>query len=123
MARGLTEEELAEAIGISLPTYRRRERNDMDNPVSGHLVNAALALGVERTKQPRSPEVGHDAPATDSRKSLAITCERTLLGYASQASRLAGATANSANHADRAETLPSTSKDAPASYLETEASN
>ncbi len=47
VARGLTQEELAEAIGISLPTYRRLERKDMDNPCIRHLVNAALALGVE----------------------------------------------------------------------------
>jgi transcriptional regulator with XRE-family HTH domain len=47
MARGLTQEELAEAIGISLPTYRRLERKDMDNPGIRYLVNAALALGVE----------------------------------------------------------------------------
>jgi transcriptional regulator with XRE-family HTH domain len=47
MARGLTQEELADAIGISLPTYRRLERKDMDNPGIRYLVNAALALGVE----------------------------------------------------------------------------
>lgn len=47
MARGLTQEELAEAIGISLPTYRRLELNEMDNPGLRYLANAALALGVE----------------------------------------------------------------------------
>jgi len=47
LARGVTQEELADAIGISLPTYRRLERNDMDNPGIRYLANAALALGVE----------------------------------------------------------------------------
>ncbi|MBV9682012.1 MAG: helix-turn-helix transcriptional regulator [Solirubrobacterales bacterium] len=47
MARGLTQEELADAIGISLPTYRRLERKDMDNPGVRYLANAAIALGVE----------------------------------------------------------------------------
>lgn len=47
MARGVTQEELAEAIGISLPTYRRVERGETDNPPLRYLVNAALALGVE----------------------------------------------------------------------------
>lgn len=47
MARGLTQEELADAIGISLPTYRRLERKDMQNPGLRYLANAALALGVE----------------------------------------------------------------------------
>jgi transcriptional regulator with XRE-family HTH domain len=45
MARGITQEELADAIGISLPTYRRLERKDMDNPGIRYLANAALALG------------------------------------------------------------------------------
>jgi transcriptional regulator with XRE-family HTH domain len=47
MARGVTQEELADAIGISLPTYRRLERKGMENPGLRYLVNAALALGVE----------------------------------------------------------------------------
>jgi transcriptional regulator with XRE-family HTH domain len=47
MARGVTQEELADAIGISLPTYRRLERNGMENPGVRYLVNAALALGVD----------------------------------------------------------------------------
>jgi transcriptional regulator with XRE-family HTH domain len=47
MARGLTQEELADAIGISLPTYRWLERKDMDNPGIRYLANAALALGVD----------------------------------------------------------------------------
>jgi transcriptional regulator with XRE-family HTH domain len=48
MARGVTQEELADAIGISLPTYRRIERGGADaNPPLRYLMNAALALGVE----------------------------------------------------------------------------
>lgn len=51
MARGLTQEELADAIGISLPTLRRIElkgdEGAEDNPKLRYLVNAALALGVE----------------------------------------------------------------------------
>ncbi|HEU4973835.1 MAG TPA: helix-turn-helix transcriptional regulator [Baekduia sp.] len=47
MHRGLTQEELAVAIGISLPTYRRLERASTDNPPLRYLQNAALALGVE----------------------------------------------------------------------------
>jgi transcriptional regulator with XRE-family HTH domain len=47
MARGVTQEELAGAIGISLPTYRRLERKDTDNPGVRYLANAALALGVD----------------------------------------------------------------------------
>lgn len=47
MARGVTQEELADAIGISEPTYRRLERGLMTSPPLGYLVNAALALGVE----------------------------------------------------------------------------
>jgi transcriptional regulator with XRE-family HTH domain len=47
MARGVTQEELADAIGISLPTYRRLERARNENPGIRYLVNAALALGVE----------------------------------------------------------------------------
>ena len=47
MARGVTQDELADAIGISEPTYRRLERGKMKSPPLGYLVNAALALGVE----------------------------------------------------------------------------
>ena len=47
MRRGLTQDELAAAIGISLPTYRRLERATTDNPPLRYLQNAALALGVE----------------------------------------------------------------------------
>ncbi len=46
MSRGVTQEELADAIGISGPTYRRLERGKMTSPPLGYLVNAAMALGV-----------------------------------------------------------------------------
>lgn len=42
----LSQQELAEAIGISLPTYRRLERNKMRNPPLRYIVNAAIALGL-----------------------------------------------------------------------------
>lgn len=47
MRRGVTQEELAEAIGISIATYRRLERGKIDNPPLRYLVNSAIALGVE----------------------------------------------------------------------------
>jgi transcriptional regulator with XRE-family HTH domain len=47
MGRGVTQEELARAVGISVPTYRRLERGEVRNPKLGQLVNCALALGVE----------------------------------------------------------------------------
>ena len=47
MRRGVTQEELARAVGISVPTYRRMERGETDNPKLRHLVNCAIALGVE----------------------------------------------------------------------------
>ncbi len=42
----MTQEELAEAIGVSPPTLRRLERNEIENPKLRHLVNCAIALGV-----------------------------------------------------------------------------
>jgi len=60
MARGLTQEELADAIGISLPTYRRLERKDMDNPGVRYLANAAIALGVELDSPDRGRMAGVD---------------------------------------------------------------
>lgn len=47
MSRGVTQEELAGAVGISVPTYRRLERGEVRNPKLGQLVNCAIALGVE----------------------------------------------------------------------------
>jgi transcriptional regulator with XRE-family HTH domain len=47
MSRGVTQGELASAVGISVPTYRRLERGQTANPKLRHLVNCAIALGVE----------------------------------------------------------------------------
>jgi transcriptional regulator with XRE-family HTH domain len=47
MSRGVTQEELAEAVGISVPTYRLLERGLMKNPKLSYLVNCAIALGVK----------------------------------------------------------------------------
>jgi transcriptional regulator with XRE-family HTH domain len=47
MSRGVTQEELARAVGVSVPTYRRLERGQVANPKLRHLVNCAIALGVE----------------------------------------------------------------------------
>jgi transcriptional regulator with XRE-family HTH domain len=47
LSRGVTQEELAEAIGVSTPTLRRLERNEVENPKLRHLVNCAIALGVD----------------------------------------------------------------------------
>jgi DNA-binding XRE family transcriptional regulator len=47
MARGVTQDELAEAIGISVPTYRRLELGVVENLGLRYLVTAALALSVE----------------------------------------------------------------------------
>ncbi len=47
MSRGVTQKEMADAIGMSVPTYRRLERGLLVSPTVGYLVNAALALGVE----------------------------------------------------------------------------
>jgi transcriptional regulator with XRE-family HTH domain len=45
--RGVTQEELAELIGVSVPTYQRLERGTMRNPPLRYLSNCALALGVK----------------------------------------------------------------------------
>jgi transcriptional regulator with XRE-family HTH domain len=47
MSRGVTQEELAEAVGISVPTYRLLERGQMPAPKLAYVVNCAIALGVE----------------------------------------------------------------------------
>jgi transcriptional regulator with XRE-family HTH domain len=47
ISRGVTQEELAEAIGVSPPTVRRLERGEVENPKLRHLVNCAIALGVD----------------------------------------------------------------------------
>jgi transcriptional regulator with XRE-family HTH domain len=43
----VTQDELARAVGISVPTYRRIERGETDNPKLRHIVNCAIALGVD----------------------------------------------------------------------------
>jgi transcriptional regulator with XRE-family HTH domain len=45
--RGVTQDEMAKAIGISYSTYWRLERGRYKNPPIGYLVNCALALGCE----------------------------------------------------------------------------
>lgn len=47
VARGISQERMATAIGISLATYRRLESGRMINPPLRYLVNAALVLAVE----------------------------------------------------------------------------
>src|SRR4051794_35360691 len=44
--RGITQAALAEAIGVSLPTYQRLESGQTKNPPFGYLVNCAIALNV-----------------------------------------------------------------------------
>ncbi|MGD0456102.1 MAG: helix-turn-helix transcriptional regulator [Solirubrobacteraceae bacterium] len=46
-SRGVTQEELAQAVGVSAQTIRRLERGDVDNPKLRTLVNCAIALGVD----------------------------------------------------------------------------
>lgn len=43
---GLAQAEIAEAIGVSLPTYQRLERGNMENPPLRYLQNLALLYGV-----------------------------------------------------------------------------
>jgi DNA-binding XRE family transcriptional regulator len=47
VSRGVTQAEMAAAIGIAMPTYRRLERGRMASPPLRYLTNAAIALGVE----------------------------------------------------------------------------
>jgi transcriptional regulator with XRE-family HTH domain len=47
LSRGVTQEELAEAVGVSAQTIRRLERGEVENPKLRTLVNCALALGVD----------------------------------------------------------------------------
>jgi transcriptional regulator with XRE-family HTH domain len=44
--RGVTQPQLAAAIGISLATYRRLERGEQDNPPLRYLSNAAICLDM-----------------------------------------------------------------------------
>jgi DNA-binding Xre family transcriptional regulator len=45
--RGVTQAELAAAVGIALATYRRLERGRVPSPPLRYLSNCAIALGVE----------------------------------------------------------------------------
>jgi DNA-binding XRE family transcriptional regulator len=47
--RGVTQEEMAAAVGLSLATYRRLENGELPNPPLRYLTNCALALDVELT--------------------------------------------------------------------------
>jgi transcriptional regulator with XRE-family HTH domain len=49
LSRGVTQEGLAEAVGVTAPTLRRLERAEVENPKLRTLVNCALALGVDLT--------------------------------------------------------------------------
>jgi transcriptional regulator with XRE-family HTH domain len=44
--RGIRQEDLAAAIGLSLTTYRELETGQMPNPPLRYLTNAAIALDV-----------------------------------------------------------------------------
>lgn len=44
--RGVTQEELADRIGMARKSYQRLERGELANPPLGFLVNCAKALGV-----------------------------------------------------------------------------
>lgn len=46
-ARGVTQADLADAIGISIATYQRLEGGRMANPPIRYLANAAIALGCD----------------------------------------------------------------------------
>lgn len=43
----MSQQEVADAAGISLSTYRRQEWGDTDNPQIGVIVNLAYVLGCE----------------------------------------------------------------------------
>jgi transcriptional regulator with XRE-family HTH domain len=45
--REMTQEEVAEATGISLSTYRRMERGLVANPPIGYVANCAVVLGCQ----------------------------------------------------------------------------
>lgn len=47
LRRGLTQQELATATGLSLSMVRRLERGETRNPPLRYLVNCAIALGVK----------------------------------------------------------------------------
>lgn len=45
--RGVTQEELARATGLSMSVYWRLDNGRYDNPPLRYLINCALALGCE----------------------------------------------------------------------------
>ncbi|MFL5866688.1 MAG: helix-turn-helix domain-containing protein [Thermoleophilaceae bacterium] len=47
--RGVSQIDLARAVGMSLASYRRLETGEMENPGLRYLVNCALALDIELT--------------------------------------------------------------------------
>ncbi len=47
LSRGVTQDELAVAVGVSVPTLRRLERGEVANPKLRNLVNCSIALGVD----------------------------------------------------------------------------
>lgn len=44
---GKTQREMAEATGISLSTYRRLERGEIDNPPLRYLANCAIVMDTD----------------------------------------------------------------------------
>ena len=67
LSRGVTQEELAEAVGVSVPTLRRLERGEVENPKLRHLVNCSIALGV-KLDEILEPEWLQWLPAGGARK-------------------------------------------------------
>jgi len=47
--RGLRQEDVAPAVGLSLSTYRRLENGQLENPPLRYLVNCAIVLKVSLT--------------------------------------------------------------------------
>lgn len=47
--RGVRQEDIAPAVGISLSTYRRLENGQLENPPLRYLVNCAIILEVPLT--------------------------------------------------------------------------